>query len=226
MEILVHILILFILIGTMIKLSFNTWWQTVIVSFVFALFIVLTYPYAIQQSKTQFEQYLNDTSIMQNIAVFVTLDSALMISFAFMALRELFGKKVKPWLMHILRWFPGLLMFPVLFYLLTQTVFRFSGIDFQTIAYLLAALVLIAPPLMAMVFTWLMPDDEMRYELHFIVTIFVAIIGLLTTVNGNITYAAVKQPIQTKSLLLTAAIFITLFAMGFGWSKIRWKLKK
>ncbi|OJX91807.1 MAG: hypothetical protein BGP01_03005 [Paludibacter sp. 47-17] len=225
MEILVQILILFILIGTVIKLSFNTWWQTAIVSFVFSLFIVLTYPYAILQSKTQLEQYLNDTVMMQNIAVFITFDSALMIAFAFMALRELFGKKVKPWLMQILRWFPGLLAFPVLFYLLTQSVFTFTGVDFQTIAYLLAALVLVGFPLLAIAFKCLLPDDEMRYEVHFIATIFVTISGLLTTVNGNVTYAAVEQPIDIKALVIAIAIFIILFGIGLVWNTIRCKIR-
>ncbi|MFV0470473.1 MAG: hypothetical protein ACK5L7_00360 [Paludibacteraceae bacterium] len=226
MEIFVQILILFILIGTAIKLSFDKWWQSVIVSAVFALFVVLAYPYAIQQSKTQLAHYLGNTAIMQNIAVFVTFDSALMIVFAFMALRELFGKKVKPWLMQILRWFPGFLVFPVLFYLLTQAVFSFSGVDFQTIAYLIAAAVIIVFPLLALGFKWLVPDDEMRYEIHFIVTLFVAIVGLLTTVNGNVTYAAVKQPLDWKALTFAAGIFILMFGSGYVLNKIKWKIKK
>jgi hypothetical protein len=224
MEILVQILILFILIGTSLKLSFVSWPQLAITAVVMAIFIVLAYPYAIQQSKTQLSHYLNDVTVMQNIAVIVTLDSAVMIAYAFMALRELFGKKVKPWIMVSLQWFPGLLVFPVLFYLLTQAVFSFSGVGFQTISYATAGLVLVVFPLASRGLKKLVPEMEMRYEIHFMVTIFVTILGLLTTVNGNVTYAAVEQPLDTKALFFAVALFLLLFILGYVWSKIRWKI--
>jgi hypothetical protein len=223
MELLVQILILFILIGTVLKLSFNTWWQSVMFGFISALFLLIAYPYAILQSKTQLSDYLVNTIVMQNIAVIVTIDSGIMIAYAFMSLRELFGKPVKPWLMVPLRLFPGLLIFPVLFYLLTQIVFGFPGVRFETIAYGLAALIFVAFPLLSFGFRKLVPETELRYEIHFIVTILVTLLGLLTTVNCNVTYAAAEQPLDVKALLFAVSIFAVLFSGGYLWSKFNGK---
>lgn len=226
MEILFHILIVLILLRTSIKLSFNKWWHSSIVLLVLCLIVILFYPFAIQMSKTQVASYLNDTAFMQNIAVVVTIESALMVSFSFMALREMFGKVVTPWFMNLLRWFPGFLIVPVLFYLLTYAIFNFAGSDFQMIAIGVAFLVFVVLMLVVLLFKFLVPDLEIRYEMHFVVTIFVAIVGLLTTVTNEVSYAAVKQSFQLEELMLAAAIFFILFGGGMLWNILRWKIKK
>lgn len=199
MELIIHILMLFIIINCILKLSFWKPWQAALFGVVCGAFILVVYPYAIQQSKTQIADYLQNTKILQDAAVLVTLESAVCFVFCFAALRELFGKNRKRWLQPLF-WYASLLILPLLFYILTETVFTMSGTDFTTITYVLAIAVVILLPLLSWLMKYLLPEQELRLEVYFLVSVFVCILGLLTTVNGNVTYAAVEEPFSFKTL--------------------------
>ena len=133
MEQIILILMLFIAINCAFKLSLWRWWQAGIYSLIMAVFTVLAYPYAILQSKTQIADYLQNTEALQNMAVIITLESALCFGFCVTYLRGLYGKK-NPWWAKLLWWYPSLLLFPVVFYCLTEAIFTFVGIAFTTTA--------------------------------------------------------------------------------------------
>ena len=225
MELIIQILMLFILINCILKLSFWKPWQTVIFGIVCALFIIWTCQFAILQSKTQLSDYLRNTRVMQDSAVLITIESAIYFAFCFAALREMFGKKTKKWVQP-LYWYPGLLIFPVLFYLLTQIIFAMPGTDFNTISYLLGGGVLIGLPALSYLVKYLYPEKELRLEVHFLVSLFVCTIGLITTVNGNVTYAAVEEPLNIKALLLSLLLFVVTFSAGFIWNRIKWIIRQ
>lgn len=225
MELIIQILMLFILINCILKLSFWKPWQTLIVSFICAAFVVWSCQYAILQSKTQLADYLKNTKIMQDAAVLITIESAICFAFCFAALREMFGKKVKRWIQP-LYWYPGLLIIPVFFYLLTELIFAFPGTDFTTISYLLGGGVFVGLPLLSFLVRWLYPEKGLRLEVHFLVSLFVCIIGLITTVNGNVTYAAVEESVNIKALILSFIIFAITFLVGFLWNKAKWVFRQ
>lgn len=160
---------------------------------------------------------------LQDAAVLVTIESAICFAFCFAALRNLFGRRIKRWLLP-LYWYPSLLLFPVLFYILTQSIFSLSGADFDTVSYIMAGMVLVILPLAAYVIRRLFPEKELRLEVHFLVSLFVAILGLLTTVNGNVTYAAAEEPVNLEALGLSFSLFIVTFLIGYVWNKIRWRI--
>ncbi len=221
MEIVIQILMLFIVVNVILKLSLWKTWQTVVFALICAGFVVGVYPYSIQQSKTQIADYLQNTTAMQNAAVLVTIESAVCFGFCFAALSNMFGKTVKIWIKPFY-WYPGLLILPVLFYVLTQTIFALPGTGFSTIAYSLAAIVLIALPLLSYCIKQLIPENELRLEVHFLVSLFVCILGLITTVNGNVTYAAVKEPVNIKAITLSAGLFLLMFLVGLLFNKAKW----
>jgi hypothetical protein len=225
MEYIILILILFIFINTILKLSFWKWWQSTIFGLVCAGFILLAYPYAITQSKTQLADYMNNTGIMQDMAVLITLESVIYLAFCFSAMQQLYGTKPKPWTKLLYR-YSGLLIFPALFFVLTNAVFSLSGIDFSLIAYVLASGVFILIPLLSWGIKWLLPEKELRLEVQFLVSLFVAIIGLICTVNGNITYAAIDEPLNVEALLWASGIFLFFFVLGFVRNKYKWKMKR
>lgn len=225
MELIIQILMLFIVINCILKLSFWKPWQAAIFSLLCALFILWMCQYAILQSKTQLADYLNNIHIMQDAAVLITIESAICFAFCFALLREMFGKKKKKWIQP-LYWYPSLLIFPVLFYLLTQIIFAMPGTDFNTISYWLAGAVFIGMPALSFLVRYLYPEKELRLEVYFLVSLFVCIIGLITTVNGNVTYAAVEEPLNIRALTLSIILFASAFLIGFAWNKFKWTIKK
>ena len=225
MELIIQILMLFIIINCIIKLSFWKPWQAAVFGLICAVFIIWSCQYAILQSKMQLADYLKNIKIMQDSAVLITIESAICFTFCFAALRNMFGKKIKRWVQP-LYWYPSLLLFPVLFYILTQIIFAMPGTSFTAISYLLAAGVLIALPALSYLVRCLYPEKELRLEVYFLVSLFVCIIGLITTVNGNVTYAAVEEPLNIKALLLSLSLFAGAFLIGYVWNKVKWIIRQ
>lgn len=222
MEIIIQILILFIILNTGLKLSYWRWWQTMIFGAISALFVIWTQQFAIEQSKTQLLDYLSNTKVLQDMAVLITAESAICFAFCFAALMNMFGKKEKPWV-RFLYWYPSLLLFPVLFYLETQSIFGNPGANFSKTTYLVAGATFVGIPALAFGLKKLVPEKELRLEVHFLVSLFVAILGLLTTVNGNVTYNAVKEPLNVKAIGYSVGLFLVLFLIGYIWARIKKK---
>lgn len=216
---------LFIIINCIVKLSFWKPWQMIVFSVICSVFVVWTCQYAILQSKTQLNDYLNNTKVLQDSAVLITIESAICFGFCFVALREKIGAKTKIGA-KLLYSYPSLLMFPVLFYLLTQLIFAFPGIDFTFISYVLAGIVLLGIPLLSCFVKYFCAEKELRLEVCFLVSLFVCIIGLITTVNGNVTYAATEESINVKALLMSLLLFASSFIIGFVWNRVKWRLSK
>lgn len=225
MTLILQVLILFIFINTWLKLSFWRWWQAVIFALLCALFTVWVTPFAASQSKTQLAAWMANNQVMQDLAVLVTLESALFISYCFVALKEVFGKKVKIW-GPILFFYPGLLIFPALFYLQTQLIFSLPGTDFDQIAYGIAAGVLVLFPLLSQGIKYALPEKDLRLEVHFLVSLFICVIGLISTADGKVTYAAADESFNWKAFAFAAGLFAAMFLVGYGWYQIKWTFRK
>lgn len=224
MELIIQILMLFIFVNCILKLSFWTWGQTLVFSVLCGVFILAVYPLATLQSKTQLSDFFANLQMMQNTAVLVTLEASVCFAYCFLISKKLYGGTLSRW-GKVLQWYAGLLVFPVLFVVLTQTIYAFPGIGFKTIAYTLSAAVVIAFPLLRYLFKKLIPEDDFRVEIHFLVSLFVCLLGLIITVNGNVTYAAVDEPFRFDALALSASLFAAAFLIGYAWNKYKWKIK-
>lgn len=225
MEYLIQLLLLFVVINCALKLTFWKTWQVLLFSAVCAGFVILYYPYAITQSKTQLDSYLDDVGIMQDIAVLVTFESVLCFAFCFAALRALYGRRAKRWVKP-LYWYPGILIFPALSYLLLYMIFNMAGTSFSAIAYSLAAGIFVLLPSLSLGMKYLLPEKELRLEVHFLASLFVSIIGLISTVNGNVTYQASEESLNIKVFLVSLALFAAFFVIGFLFNRYKWRFRK
>ncbi len=217
------VLMLFVVINSSFKLSFWKWWQVGIFSLVAAGFTASMYPFAIMQSKTQIADYLQNTEALQNMAILVTLESALCFGFCMVYLGGLYGRK-NLWWAKLLWWYPSLLIFPVLFYCLTELIFSLPGVPFTVTAYCLAGAVLVLLPALSWLMKYLVPEPEFRLEIHFLISLFVCILGLLSTVNGRTVYAAVNNPLNVKALIVAIVLFVILFMIGYIWNMLKFPL--
>lgn len=147
MELVISILILFILVNCLLKLSFWKGWQAALFGLICGIFITATYPVAILQSKTQLADYLQNTVALQNMAVIITLEAVVCFAYCVAVLRGWFGQQEK-WWVKSLKWYPTLLIFPVLFYLQTELIFSFPGISFSILSYVFAIGVVVMLPLL------------------------------------------------------------------------------
>lgn len=224
MEIILYVLMLLILLNCSFKISLWKWWQRGVFSLILAGFAFWSMKYAMLQSKTQLEDYLQNTAALQNMAIIVTIESVFCFGFAFLYFQGAYQRPEKKWWMKMLYLYPSLLLFPVAFYALTQTLFTFVGMDFTTTAVVFSLGVLVLIPLLAEGAKLLLEDEESRVEIHLLLTCLICILGLLSTENGKMVYNIKENPIDWKMVAMSVIIFILLFIIGFAGSRLKWRL--
>ena len=168
-----------------------------------ALVPFLGYDLASEQSKTQIADWLNTPALMLDVSVWLTVDVALQIASCFLPDNTRAGR--------MLKFFPGILIFPTVFSLLTYLLFLLPGIEFSTIGYGLGFALTVAVPLLAWMVKYILPEDELRIELIFLINIIVAALGVVATVNGT-TKAAGSNELNLPAL----GVFVALLLAGLG----------
>ena len=208
MDTVVLVLMLLIAFNFLLK---QTFWKTVavgIIATVAALFAGLMWPYAIEQSKKQIADWL---------------EVSLQMAYAMLAVHVASAYPVKPRTLltyRFLRWFPGLLIFPVRVSGLVYLIFAFPGTPFTTVAWMYAACVLIAIPVGRWLLLYLLPEKELRLELFFLTNALVAILGIVATVNGRTSVAGVSE-VNWGALAGVGGITIIGSAIGLVWRRVK-----
>lgn len=182
--------------------------------------------WAIEQSKNQIADWLADSALMLDLAVLLTLEVALQMTFCVVAAHIHTAGRVKPsvvWLYRLLRWFPGLLIFPVLFSLLVAAIFSLPGMSFPLVAWSLAAVVAAVIPLGRWALKHLLPEREIRLEQLFLANALIAILGVIATVNGRTAVAGVTA-VDWPSLGGVMAFVAAGLLLGMAVFRIKQKL--
>jgi len=226
METVVLVMMILVCFNYVLKQTYRKIYSVLLSAAVCALFVGFMWSYAIEQSKSQISDWLADSSLMLDIAVILTLEVAIQMSFCILSAHIQTSGKVKPitiWAYRILRWFPGVLIFPVLFSLLVSAIFALPGVSFSLVAWLLAAIVCIAIPFGCWALKWLLPEKEIRLELLFLANALIAILGVIATVNGQTAVAGISEVDWSA---LGGIVVLLIFGLVAGVIAYRIKLKR
>lgn len=227
MEILIYTLVVFIFLSCAFKLSQWGWGARFAFSAALGAFVLWSEQYAVLQSKTQLADYLADTTALQNMAVIVTLDSVFCFGHAFCYFQDMYAvsREKRKWWTAILKWYPSLLMFPVVFYLFTQTLFVAVGVDFSVTAWSFAAACTIGLPLFAEGCKWLVPEKDGQVEMQLLTGCFVCVLGLASTESGEIVYKIKQDTTDWHAVAWAAGVFAVLFAAGIVADRLKYRIK-
>ena len=206
-----------------LKQTFHGVKEIMIISVLVAFFVGMSWPFAIEQSKTQIAAWIADQKLMLDMAVLLSVDVALTMLFCVhhvdLKTSEHVGRR--KWMFYIaLKYFPGLLVFPVLFSLLVMMIFMLPGMSFQVVAWTLAVALLVLVPALAYGIRWLLPERPIRLELLFLVEVLLGLMGIVGTVNGNTAVAGIDS-VDLKSLLGVVGIVIVGMALGLCYYRVK-----
>lgn len=196
METVVLVMMIVVCFNYLLKQTWRKPFFVALSAVVCALFVGLAWPWAIEQSKNRIAGWLADSALMLDLAVLLTLEVALQMAFCIVAAHIHSAGRVKPsvvWAYRLLRWFPGLLIYPVLFSLLVAAIFALPGVSFPLTAWSLAAVVAAVIPLGRWALKLLLPEKEIRLELLFLANALIAILGIIATVNGRTAVAGITS---------------------------------
>ena len=149
METVVVVLMILVCFNFMMKQTFRKRGSVAAIAVVATLFVGLMWPYAIQQSKTQIADWLANVQLMLDTSVVLTVEVALQMAFCMLAVHVLTTGPVKKrtlWAYRALRWFPGILIFPVLFSGLVYLIFSFPAKDNEETMCLQKSISIHLPP--------------------------------------------------------------------------------
>lgn len=204
----------------------QTFWKLMAVSIiavVCAVFAGWMWPYAIEQSKTQIANWLSNQPLMLDTSVLLSIEVCIQMAYAMLAVHVANDYPVKPRtivMYRFLRWFPGLLIFPVIFSGLVYLIFAFPETSFETVAWSYAAFILVIIPIGRYLLLYLLPEKELRLELFFLTNALVAILGIVATVNGKTSAAGVSE-IDWKAMAGVVIIAVVGGILGL----IRWNFR-
>lgn len=196
METVVLVMMMLVCFNYILKQTNRKIYSVVFSAAVCALFCGSMWPYAIEQSKSQISVWLSDSALMLDVAVVLTLEVSIQMAFCILSAHMQTSGKAKPrtiWAYRILRWFPGVLIFPVLFSILVSLLFALPGTSFSLVAWSLAGAVFVAIPLGAWALKRLLPEKEIRLELLFLSNSLIAVLGVIATVNGRTAVAGTGE---------------------------------
>ena len=225
METVVSVMMILVCFNYLLKQTYRKPYFVVLSAVVGALFVGSMWPWAIEQSKTQIGDWLADSVLMHDTAVVLTLEVAVQMAFCILAARIRTSGKVRArtlWLYRLLRWFPGVLIFPVLFSMLVAAIFALPGVPFPRVAWSLAALVLASVPLAAWGLKRCLPEKEIRLELLFLSNALIAVLGIVATVNGR---TAVAGACAVDWAALGGVALLLAAGLGGGMAAYRRKMK-
>lgn len=223
METVVFVLMILVCFNFMLKQTYRKLGSVAAIAVIGALFVGLMWPYAIEQSKTQIADWLANPALMLDTSVILSVEVVLQMAFCMLAAHvQTTGpiKKRTLWAYRALRWFPGILIFPVLFCGLVALIFSFPGVSFSLIAWSMAAGVLLVVPLGTWFLRRLLPEKELRLELLFLANALIAILGIVATVNGRTAVAGISD-VSWGALCGLVAIVITGALLGMVLRRIR-----
>lgn len=188
METAVIMIMALVCFSFVLKLTYHNRIGRIVLSTLCALFILSTYDNASNQSKARISECLGQPELMLDISVWLTIDVAFQICFCILAAKALSSalNRTDKILLEVCLWIPGILIFFVLFAILTEVVLSMTGMDFATIGWTIAIAVLILFPLSTFIMRRLIPEKEIRLEMMFMINLIIAALGIITTVNGRV----------------------------------------
>ena len=221
METVVMIIMLMVSFSFLLKLTYHRLPGLLIMSLIPFIFLGLMHEYAAMQSKTQIAQWLEQPALMLDTSVLLTVDVAFQIAFCILMGKKICGKlsRRESILLNVTLWFPGLLIFPVLFSLLVEAVFALPGTDFAAIGWGCGIAAFILIPALAFGIRYLLPESDLRLELMFLVNLITAALGIVATVNGR-TAAVGTDSVGWQALTAILALLIIGAVAGLFLNRI------
>ena len=225
MEILLYVLMMLAVLNCAMKISLWPFWARLAFTLSLGVFAYWSIDYAMVQSKTQIDGWLHREEVLQGIAIIVTMESAIGVTYCFLCLNDDGKRHKNRFLRLLLHAYPCLLVVPVIFYCLTKFLFLQVGVDFYTSGLLFAFAVMVILSLCAEFTRWLLPANDLRVEAHLWLTAMVCLLSLLLTQSKEIIYHSNVEALDWSSMILTLSAAVFVMAVGVIGNRLKWKLK-
>ena len=172
----------------------------------------LAWRWAASQSGQQVLTLLGNADEMLNVAVLLNVEVVVHLTFCILSAHKNRLTLLQNIVFQIVRFVPGVFAFLSLIALEVYTMVSNPGIDFQTIAWLMAFAILFITPIAALSLRYFFPEYELRLEMIFHISIMMMLLGVIATVNGRTAAVATANTDVVSSLSVAALLMLGIAA--------------
>ncbi len=197
---------------------------------VFALLVAIVsficYPIVIEQSGDFYTTLLKDATLVGNVAVLITLEAIAGMLLSIGLLNTLFRGKKKSRLTW-LRFLPEVLIIGAILYAEQQMFYAFPGLDFKLTAAITAGVFALGVAGLAFLIQWALPENSGRYELNFLINVFLLCVAILLNAGlSSYNTGSYQSDVQWLSMVVFLGVIGGLVALGFGLYQLKLKNQK
>lgn len=149
---------------------------------IIALSLYFLYPYAIEQSYAKFQQLIQNHHTLSNFMVIQIIECLSGILFSIFLIRMFYKEKIYK-IFRYFNFFPGIVIFPALFYSESAIFLNITGFDFKILAIIIAILVPVILFSTQQLLNYLVPEYDLRLELKFIVHILQLVVAIIISIK-------------------------------------------
>ena len=172
----------------------------------------LAWRWAASQSGLQVLTLLGNADEMLNVAVLLNVEVVVHLTFCILSAHQNRLTLLQNIVFQIVRFVPGVFAFLSLIALEVYTMVSNPGIDFQTIAWLMAVAILFITPIATLSLRYFFPEYELRLEMIFHISIMMMLLGVIATVNGRTAAVATANTDVVSSLSVAALLMLGIAA--------------
>lgn len=179
MEYVFFALAVLITLSLFLKVSFFPKWGIGAVALGFAVWIGVLTPWLTDLSKPQLMSMLERRDYLQNLSLALIIEAVLMIAYCMSCFASENLSRGRIWGLKLLRSYPGLMFGVVQGYVVGISLFMWPGLDFTILRIGAAGASLLLVSLGAWGLKWLLPEKSLRWELLFILNIFIILLSVV-----------------------------------------------
>ncbi len=180
-----------------------------------AVGIYFMYPFAIEQSYSKFQQLMQNQHKLSNIMVVQIIECLLGLLFSIFLIRMFYGEKVNK-VFKYFKFFPGIIIFPALFYAESAIFLNVTGVDFKILAIIVAVVLPATIFLINKSLKYLVPEYDLRLELKFMLHILQLIVAVIISIRiFRLPTTNLVSEFYIKQLLAFFGVVLLFGILGF-----------
>ncbi len=221
MQLVVQLLLTFVALSLLFQISHWGLWARLSATVMVSIVAYALYPWVIEQSMDQIDLWLDNPTVMQNLAVIQVAEVLFFISIDFSMIEAYFGKKISAYIIYGL-YLPGIMWFVALLYLQIRTFYYFSEIDFQTLGLYFSVGIGVFILLLPVALKWIIPEEHLRMELRYLIGFGQFLGAIIITIFCQVLpYRSQQMGLEVGPLLGVVSLAVIFFLLGWGWQIYR-----
>lgn len=157
---------------------YRKYWGILVFSALSGIFAYIIHPFVIENNIQLFSGILSDKEKVTNLALVITAEAISGIMISIGMLQNLIKTKTSAWF-KLLKLSPGLIIAGAVFYIELKSFYFFSGISFWATALIISAAISLSVAIISYLIKLLLPANNMRYELKFIINVILLIVAVI-----------------------------------------------